>query len=331
MGYSVQRFIGPVDPNLICGICSAVLEDAVLTPCGHTFCARCINTWLDRPSTNTCPECRSNVVLCDIKPVLSLRNLINGFDVECEHNERGCKVILKLERLKNHLDTCGYVPVECAGCCQSVSRFELAAHQIRCEAIANSLREEPDPDTDTSQRLGNIRFNHTLTSIDASELISKIATLQFQVKTLKRDLQIAESRNRVLDREFRKTKDELQHKRSELVELNSDFDPDYEYGYTPQSIAKLSFLIAKFLLKKPSYIDRDKIFNSVRRCYDKYSRCGSEFEHDVHMLMATSFASNWFAESHRSTIHYWLQCIARHRQLATCTPKYQNHVYVERA
>lgn len=329
MGYGVQRFIGPIDPNLICGICSSVLEDAVLTPCGHTFCLYCITTWLGRPSTDTCPECRSNVSMEDIKPVLSLRNLINGFDVECDHNERGCKVILKLDRLKGHLETCGYVPVQCAGCTISVSRIELAAHQIRCEAIAISIRdddEDEDNDNDPSRRLRNSRFHHSLTSIEASELIAKIASLEFQMKTLKRDLQIAESKNRVLEREFRKTKEELQHKRSELIELNSDYDPDYEYGYTPQSIAKLSFLIARYLLKKPSYIDRDKIFSAVRRCYDKYSRCGSAFEHDVHMLLATTFACNWFSESYRTTIHYWLQSVVRYRQLTTGASKYSSLV-----
>lgn len=323
MGFNVQRFIGPIDPNLICGICSYVLEDAVLTPCGHTFCLNCITTWLARPCTDTCPECRSKVSLSTVKPVLSLRNLINGFEVECDHNERGCKVILKLDRLKSHLETCGYVPVTCAGCEQVVSRFELAAHQIRCEGIANSVRDEEEVDC-SYQRLGSVRFNHALTSVDVSELISKIASLEFQLKTLKRDLQIAESKNRVIDRELRKTKSELQHKRSEIIELNSDFDPNFEYGYTPQSIAKLSFLIARFLLKKPSYIDRDKVFSAVRRCYDKYARCGSEFEHDVHMLVATAFASNWFTESYRTTLHFWLQSIARHRQITTNSAKFSN-------
>ena len=318
MGYAVQRFISPVDPNLICGICSAVLQDAVLTPCGHTFCLTCLRTWLARPGTVTCPECRSHVTLENAKPVHSLRNLINGFEVECEQNSRGCKVIVKLDRLKTHMDTCGYVPVDCAGCNQTVNRFELAAHQIRCEGIAASVKDDVEHECSPhAQRLSSVRLNHSLNSLDIGELISKLATLEFQVKTLKRDLQISESKNRVLDRELRKTKDELQQKRGELIELNSEYDPEYDYGYTPQSIAKLSFLIARFLLKKPSYVDRDKIFSAIRRCYDKYARCGSEYEHDVHMLLATAFASNWFTESHRTTLHYWLQSVARYRQLSS--------------
>ncbi|KAH3864776.1 hypothetical protein DPMN_027802 [Dreissena polymorpha] len=324
MGYSVQRFITPVDPNLICGICSSVLEDPVLTPCGHSFCQSCLNTWLLRPRTDTCPECRSHVAKETVKPVLSLRNLINGFDVECDHNVRGCKVIIKLERLKSHLETCGYIPVTCAGCDESVNKFQLASHQIHCEGIAHSVSDDTDEfdGSSTQKRLSHARLSHALTSIDVSELISKMASLEFKVKTLKRDLQIAESKNRVMERAFKKTKEELQNKQSEVIDLNNDFDPDYEYGYTPQSIARLSLLLARFLLKKPAYIDRDKIFTAVRRCYDKYARCGSEFEHDIHMLVATAFASNWFTDDCRTTLHFWLQSIARYRQLTTVSAKY---------
>ena len=46
MGYAVARFTGTVDQNLLCSICSSVLEEAVLTPCGHSFCQMCLHTWI---------------------------------------------------------------------------------------------------------------------------------------------------------------------------------------------------------------------------------------------------------------------------------------------
>ena len=46
MGFAVNRFTGTVDQNLLCSICSCVLEDAVLTPCGHSFCQLCLHTWI---------------------------------------------------------------------------------------------------------------------------------------------------------------------------------------------------------------------------------------------------------------------------------------------
>ena len=316
MGYSTHRFIGPVDPNLICGICSAVLEDAVLTPCGHSFCQQCLDTWLAKPGTSSCPECRSLLMKDEAKPVLCLRNLIKGFDVECDNYDRGCKVIVKLERLKTHLESCGCAPVTCAGCNQTVNRSDLAAHQMTCEGIAAAVNE--DDVTATSKRLGSLKREFKMTNAEVSDLLCRISSLEFQLKTMKRDLQIAESKNRVLEREYRKTKDELQQKRNEILDMQyAEFDPDYDYGYTPQSIAKLSLLIARFLLNKPSYIDSDKIFASVKRSYDQYARCGSEYEHDVHMLLATAFASNWFGQSHRVNFHCWLQSLARYRQYSS--------------
>lgn len=313
MGYGVHRFVCAIDPNLLCGICSAVLEDAVLTPCGHTFCSNCLDTWLAKPATNTCPECRSHMNKCDSKPVLSLRNLINGFDVVCDNSDRGCKVLVKLERLRPHLESCSYHPVECAGCAVTVNRCDLADHQIRCEGIA-AVVEEPDESRGV-RRLRYLKEGASITANEVSDLLFRISSLEFQIKNLKRDLQISESKNRMIERECRKVKDELQTTKNELIDMQyAEFDPSYDYGYTPQSIAKLSLLISRFLLQKPGYIHEDKIFEAVKRCYDQYSRCGTEYEHDVHMLVATSFASNWFSDGQRIHFHCWLQSICRQRQ-----------------
>lgn len=313
MGYGVHRFVCAIDPNLLCGICSAVLEDAVLTPCGHTFCTKCLNTWLNKPGTNTCPECRSEMKKGDAKPVLSLRNLINGFDVVCDYSERGCKVLIRLERLPTHLESCNYFPVDCAGCNVTVNRCDLADHQIRCEGIAAAV-QEPEESRGV-RRLRYLKAGASVTSNEVSDLLFRISSLEFQIKNLKRDLQISESKNRLMERECRKMKDDLQTTKNELVDMQfAEFDPNYDYGYTAQSIAKLSLLISRFLLKKPGYINEDRTFDAIKRCYDQYARCGTEYEHDVHMLVATAFASNWFSEAQRIHYHCWLQSICRHRQ-----------------
>ena len=43
MGYDVARFMGDVDEELLCPICSGVLEDPLQAPeCEHAFCMGCI-------------------------------------------------------------------------------------------------------------------------------------------------------------------------------------------------------------------------------------------------------------------------------------------------
>lgn len=310
MGYAVQRFVGTVDSNLICGICSSVLEDAVLTPCGHSFCLLCLETWLSRPTVGTCPECRAKVTCSEAKPIISLRNLIKSYNIECDNKERGCKVMIQLDRLDNHQSLCGFHLVECAGCNGKIIRCELANHQMQCEGIAATVRE------DAVVSRGCERSPRVIASaVEIGDFIFKIGSMELQLKKMKCDLQIAESKNKLLEKEFKKSKDELAKKRSEIVNLQyNEFDPDYDYGYTPGSIAQLSLLVCKYLMKKPTYVDKNKVFQSIRRCYEHYSRCGDEFEHDVHMLLATCYASNWFTEAQRVNFHCWLESIARYRQ-----------------
>ena len=310
MGYGVNKFIANVDQNLICGICSAVLQEAVLTPCGHSFCLFCLETWLGRPGCNTCPECRSRVVKEDARPILSLRNLVNSMEVECDNKDRGCRAIMKLERLPQHLETCGYAPVECAGCNISVNRYELAGHQMQCEAIAASIIDDDDGNSPRSRQY---RFIHDKPEVTA--LQCRVTSLELHLRKMKKDIELAEAKNRRLEKELKKTRDELEIKRSQLIDQQFvDFDPEYEYGYAPHTIARLSHLVSRFLLKRPAYIDRNRIYNSIKRCYDHYARCGDEYEHDVHMLVATAFASNWFTENQKTSFHCWLQSIARYRQ-----------------
>ncbi|XP_050404851.1 RING finger protein 151 [Patella vulgata] len=311
MGYNINKFIGSVDPNLLCGVCGGVFENAVLTSCGHSFCLECLKTWLNRPQTNSCPECRTLILYDSVKPILSMRSLINGLNVQCDHVERGCKVVVKLERLAKHLDTCTHFPIRCEGCDEVVNRYELASHQIQCQAIASTIDDEGP----ILVNRGKAREDEPIRHIEISDLLFRITTLELQLKKLRRDLQEAECRNDFLEREYRKARDELQQKHQDIVDIHlTDFDSDYSYGMTSDSICKLSLLIARCLLRKPSYIESDRIFTCIKRCYEKYFRCGNEYEHDVHMLLATSYASNWFSPCQRLSLNCWLQCIVRYRQ-----------------
>ena len=86
MGYAIENFVHSVDRNLLCSVCGGVLQDALLTPCGHSFCSLCLKTWLSRRTDDaatsgydvqlqqgTCPQCRSQVSLANSHPVLAIR------------------------------------------------------------------------------------------------------------------------------------------------------------------------------------------------------------------------------------------------------------------
>ncbi|CAH8290398.1 unnamed protein product, partial [Heterobilharzia americana] len=100
MGLPMDRFVNPVDENLICSICHGVFIIPVVTECGHTFCANCLKIWLnsksdhfnhftvsmtDRSRLNfTCPTCRTKLGVtntqkyCSTTDITSNNNNNNG-------------------------------------------------------------------------------------------------------------------------------------------------------------------------------------------------------------------------------------------------------------
>lgn len=307
MGYAVQRFVTKPDQNLICGICAAVLKSAVLTRCGHAFCETCLETWLSRPLTGTCPQCRACITKFQVSPIWAVREIVNNLSIRCEYFDRGCRLIMCVEALGRHVRNCGYAPVECAGCTTIVNQCDLPSHQIQC----SKLNADLDDQASTLGHQGNENL--------MQELEGRLMSLDIQLKHTKKKLEQSEVNNRKLERNLSDVKLDLQRKKGECTLLKAqlcDFDPEYPYGYSPESVAKLSLLIACHLLHKPDYIDRNRIFNCVKISYDSYARCGSHFEHDVHMLVATAYASNWFTENQRINFHCWLQSIARYRKFA---------------
>lgn len=298
MGYGLNRFVTHVDQNLMCSICAGVLQDAVITPCGHSFCDECLHIWLDRPNTHSCPSCRSGVSVVDVIPVLALRGVIDGLAVYCDNDENGCKMVLKLEKLKTHLQVCEFGLIECGACSKKVKRFELPDHHEECEVIKNLVakhkkrKDEPTIDGLTKQ----------------------IAALEVDLKKTKKALIESEGDVRRVKVELRELQFQLEMRMYDESEFDADWDPDYNYGYSPASIAQLASLVSRYLLNKPYYVDRNRIFNAVKRCYDYYHGYAG-YSQDVHMLLATSYASNWFTENQRSNFDLWLQNLARERFL----------------
>lgn len=292
MGYAVQRFIIQPDPNLICGICANVLEEAVITPCGHSFCRQCLETWLESSESDTCPSCRTTTLVFDLIPVLSLRGIVGNLHTCCEHVDNGCKMVVKLENLASHSRECEFSFVRCSGCGLQVKRYHLAEHHANCKGMKKHAR------TDKA-------------SLIVDDLTKTIASLEFDLNKTREALTISQEEVEKVERELRDVRNQFNSRESEDC-FDPDWDPDYNYGYSPQSISQLSRLIARHLLIKPYYVDRNHIFTAIKRCYDFYHNYPG-YTQDVHMLVATCFASNWFNESRRKHFDRWLTTIVRPR------------------
>ena len=258
-----------------------------------------------------------------VKPVHPLRNLIRGLEVQCDHCERGCKEVIKLDVLQAHLATCAFAPVECAGCGEEVNRLDLAEHQMTCAGIAASVHEEDHPlgedgagddRFDSAWRDFRERLQTTKAAsyTDICILLSRIRALETRVERLLEELRSARTKNLTLEREYEKINVQLRDKQNEIRDLqDTDFFLEHECARTPETIARLSLLIARNLLNRPRYLEAEKAFSAVRKCYEKFNRTRPECEHDVHMLLATAYASNWFSTCQRLSLKCWLQSLSR--------------------
>lgn len=134
MGWDIDRFPeGEVNLELICCICTSILEDPVESPCRHVFCSQCIKTWLS--NQKSCPHCRAPVHKRDLQGVVPLlKSIISKQRIFCDNKEKGCDEVVALDMLQSHVSVCNYGVTACPndGCMLKILRKDLKGHCDAC-------------------------------------------------------------------------------------------------------------------------------------------------------------------------------------------------------
>ncbi|KAK6629092.1 hypothetical protein RUM43_002909 [Polyplax serrata] len=161
MGYDINRFQGEVDEELICPICTGVLEDPLQAPsCEHAFCRSCINEWVSRQPT--CPIDRMAITSAHLRPVPRItRNLLSRLNITCDNILHGCAAVLKLNVLASHLEECEHNPkrpLPCdLGCGLVIPKDEIKDHNCIKELRA-LIHKHEEKFTEFQQQLGKQRY-----------------------------------------------------------------------------------------------------------------------------------------------------------------------------
>ena len=148
MGISVESLLQPDEAKLLmCAICSGLLEQPVLTECGHTFCADCMWELITRctgtRNTAPCPECRAPVSKRTIrKASYRLRQVLDEVVLSCPH--KGCRWFRKAGEMDQHARRCRHALIQCrwAGCQATFPRRDTLGHLA--DHAAQSLRVNPE-------------------------------------------------------------------------------------------------------------------------------------------------------------------------------------------
>ena len=99
MGWDIQRFVDreTIVQDIICSVCTDVVQEPVQTPCDHVFCSECIIRWLEE-GRRTCPIDRQDLTFEVLKPPNRvITQLINKLTIRCRYFDKGCKLMCKLE------------------------------------------------------------------------------------------------------------------------------------------------------------------------------------------------------------------------------------------
>jgi hypothetical protein len=102
MGYDVEIAVeeNSLAPELLCPICTGIIESPVRTPCSHLFCQGCINLWFDR--SHDCPQCRTVITASSATVDRLLKNIVGATKVKCVKFKEGCTWVGKLDDMASH-------------------------------------------------------------------------------------------------------------------------------------------------------------------------------------------------------------------------------------
>lgn len=105
-GYPLDWFSEPVQSELICEICGKVLHSPRATPCGHTFCLRCVEFWIEY--YGICPKRCGEIDLDGLRREPQVEKSVMSLFVHCKYSVYGCKVQPTLAEKQKHEKKCIY-------------------------------------------------------------------------------------------------------------------------------------------------------------------------------------------------------------------------------
>ena len=280
MGYPVAQFVSSIDENLLCGVCGGVLQEPVLTSCGHSFCRECLEAWLDRPSPTSCPECRADVLRGDVHPILCVRNFVLSLLVTCPNVDRGCQATIQLERLTNHVcNECAFGDVTCDNFETSIDRNDESK---KCEM------EQDSPLL-------------TTTDVTNGEFFSRVTNFNKHLVAVQSDLDTVLMTNTKLERDIQKTRQVLDRKHVTVADVVNT-ESVYSCAYSHEGVHELTSLISRNLTTKPINIAADRLFNAIVTCNRNFAHSSRNTRSDVIALLTIACASNWFTPKQNRTL-----------------------------
>jgi len=128
----VFTYSDEINEEYCCSICLSPICQPIDAPCGHTFCAPCIESCIHHKKL--CPNCRKPLTVHDLRPsAILVRNILDKLRVYCPN----CNEVLARVQLEPHLAVrCPETLVSCThtelGCTERLPRKDILEHNEAC-------------------------------------------------------------------------------------------------------------------------------------------------------------------------------------------------------
>lgn len=96
--------------DLLCPICSSLIDSAYMTECGHSFCYKCIQECLE--TQNKCPRCGTSASPDKIFPNFALNTIITQQKLKIQQDKTPHKLLGNVCELVEDKNSSGHVSYE---------------------------------------------------------------------------------------------------------------------------------------------------------------------------------------------------------------------------
>ncbi|OBZ82315.1 E3 ubiquitin-protein ligase TRAF7 [Choanephora cucurbitarum] len=179
MSRKVDLLLDEPCPELLCGICSDILEDPIQVHCpeDHMFCNKCIQAHVGEKQLGTCPICLTLLDNSSFQLSKFVQRQVGRLRIKCPYTDIGCRWqgllsdqhVLECEfqpqpcpnankgcdashlnqtNMKQHSENCLYQTINCPNqmpLCQPFLLKDLSKHENECQSYACPYASEGCP------------------------------------------------------------------------------------------------------------------------------------------------------------------------------------------
>ena len=113
--YPLELFLNnALASSVLCEIQKGVLNNPLMSTCGHSFCKSCVTTHLE--TSDKCPKCKTILEKDRLISSEPFEKILSALEIKCQNFAFGCEWTDSLSKNSDHISQCPFTPKKCPFC-----------------------------------------------------------------------------------------------------------------------------------------------------------------------------------------------------------------------